>query len=278
MENEKDDQSIDKDQIAQAEAFAAAFNGDGEKAQAVTPEPTPAPTPEPTPEPTQPPVATPAPTQAPVSSAEEELRKEVRALHGRFGEINRELQTLKTAKASDGEPAKLTPVELKRLKVEYPEIESRLREDIAETLAGLVPKAPDPKEVETLVQQRVAQATAAEAAKLRNAAVTDAHPDWLKDLFVVQDGKKADSASYQAWKKTMSDEEVKSFEQSDNPYQVIRKLNQFYDWRKQQAQDEAKKQQRLKDAIAPTGSARAGPPNLSDDEAMRKGFEEGFAT
>jgi hypothetical protein len=113
------------------------------------------------------------------------------------------------------------------------------------------------------VSQRVSQ----ETARLRDDAVTDAHPNWQADLFTKDPaGQKTPTADYLAWKKSIGEDEAKAFENSDNPYHVIRKLTGFYEWKNaaakaqaQAAQAEAEKQQRLKNAVAPQGVPRASP-------------------
>jgi len=228
-----------------------------------------------------------APTPAPSPKADDaaEMRAELRKVYGRIGQLNDELRQLKTAKEAEGKPAAATQVELSRLKAEYPDLADVLTEDLAKALGGLAAKGSDPKEVEDLVNQRVETRAAQIAADLRDAAVLDAHPNWKQDLFTQDQatGQKTPTADYLAWRKTLSEDEARGFETSTNPYRVIRGLTSFYDWKKKAAdaaaaatKAQAEKQQRLEQAVTPQGVPRASPPTLSDDEAMRKGFEEGF--
>jgi hypothetical protein len=228
------------------------------------------------------PAATPATTEAastttPSPKADEnaELKLAMRRLEGRYGALNDQLIKLTATKEAEGKPAAATPVELAKLKAEYPEIAEPLIEDLAKVIGGLTAaKGTDPKEIETLVSQGVAR----ETAKLRDAAVSDAHPNWKADLFTEDPvtKQKKPTADYLAWRTAIGEDEAKAFETSDNPYHVIRKLTSFYEWKTAAAKAEDANQKRLKAAVTPQGVPRASPPTISDDEAMRKGFEEGF--
>jgi hypothetical protein len=263
-------------------AFEAGFTG--KEAPAPTPEPTPAPTPAPTPEPTPAPVSSPAPSPAPGTQTEEALRQEIRTLHGKFGEVHRELLQLKKDKeaAPGDKPAALTKPELKRLKEKYPELADDLSEDFAESFAAIAGKQPqsDPKELESLVDERVSkgvsEGVAKEMAALRSAVVTDAHPKWQTDLWV--DGKLGDKRTpqYEAWLKSIGTDEAKAFESTNNPYAVNRGLAKFYEFTAAAQKAEDDKQKRLKAAVQPTDGSGAGPKPKSDREAELKGFEEGF--
>jgi hypothetical protein len=278
-ESEQQEQQAAIDQAAQEAAFSAGFTGEPISTPAPTPEPTREPTPAPTPEPVKneteddkeqeaaQPAPTPAPTPAPFDA-----QAEIRRLQGQYGALHDLLkQSLKT-KEAEGKPATLTPVELKRMKEQFPEMNEYIQADIAEVLAGMAPKAPDPKELDTLVSQRVQR----EMASIREAAVTDRHENWKTDLWV--DGKLGESRTpdYAAWLKTMSEAEASAFENSANPYDVAKKLDAFYEWKNKANQKQTEKQDRLKKAVTPQGVPRAGQSTLSEEELMEKGFSEGF--
>lgn len=262
------------DQAAQEAGFSAGFSGDPIAAPAA-PKPAveAAPEPvkneaeekkEPEPAPTAP---TPEPTPAPFDA-----QAEIRKLHGRIGELNSHLQDALKAKEAEGKPATLTPVELKRMKEQYPELAGDLTADLSEMLAGMAPKPADPKEIDTLVSQRVQS----EMASIREAAVTDRHEHWKTDLWV--DGKLGETRTpdYIAWLNSLPAADASAFETSANPYFVGKKLDAFYAWKTKTNQKQAEKQDRLKAAVQPQGVLRAGPQTVSDEEAMRKGFAEGF--
>lgn len=263
-----------QDQQAAEAGFGSGFTGE----PIATPEPTPAPveevkteveevvTEEAQPEPT------PAPTPAPF-----DVQAEFRRLQGQYGALHDLLkQTLKT-KEAEGKPAALTPVELKRMKEQYPELAGDLQEDLKELIAGIAPKATDPKEVQDLIEKGVAQGVEREMARQRDAAVTDRFETWKTDLYAnLQTGEK--TPEYQAWLKTMSEAEGQAFESSTNPYFVIRKLTAFYEFKDKANKAKAQKDERLRANLTPQGVPRAGQTTMSDEEAMRKGFEAGFSS
>jgi hypothetical protein len=115
-------------------------------------------------------------------------------------------------------------------------------------------------------------------ASIREAAVTDAHPTWKTDLWVGGNlgAERVRTPDYAAWIKTMPEAEAQAFEASDNPFEVNRKLAQFYDWKGKAAKAKTDQEERLKANLTPRGVPRAGQQTMSDEEALRKGFEAGF--
>lgn len=217
----------------------------------------------------------------PATQPQVDMAAEVRKLYGRIGQLTDEVKQLKTGKEAEGKPAVATRVELKRLAAEYPDLAPHLTEDLAEVLTGLGGAKADPKQVEELVQQRVQEGIARETARMREAMVNemveDVHPNWQADVFAVDAaGRKAVSADYAAWRATLGAEQAQAFESSTNPHLVIRRLGEFYAFKAKAASEAAAKQQRLKQAVTPQGVPRASPQTMSEDEAMRKGFEAGF--
>lgn len=278
-QQEDDDIQSTEDQAAQAAAFEASFDGTSvdpvasNTAEAPLEPTAPAETPTPT-------VQEAAPT-APIPKAEDaDVRAELRKLHGRIGSLNDQLQQALKVKETEGKPAVLTPVALKRLKDEYPEMADMLEGDIADVIANLAQKKIDPEEIAAIVTKQVE----VEKFAMRQESVTDRHDTWATDCWADQIGGTR-TPDYAAWLMTMKPEEASAFENSQNPAFVIRKLDQFYDWKSKQAQGieavartQAEKQQRLKGAITPTGTARASPQTLSEEEAERKAFEDAYNT
>ena len=253
------------DQAAETAAFESSFEG----TDAATP--TVEPAPEATPVPEQPPEA--APT-APTPKADDfDARAELRKMHGRMGALNDQLQQALRAKEAEVKTAAAQPVKLTRLKAEFGELAELLEDDISEVVKGLGHQKVDPREIDNLVSKRVAD----EVFNMRRESITDTHENWETDCWADQPGGTR-TPEYQAWINTMSAPEASAFENSQNPAFVNRKLNQFYDWKNKLAKTETEKQQRLKAAVTPQGTARAGSQTMSDDEALRKGFNEGFSS
>lgn len=256
----------------EAAAFEASFEGAAAEKQspAVPAEPEPA-------QPEEPVAPVEAAPIAPSPKVDEpDLRAEVRKLHGRIGALNDQLQQTLKAKETEGKPAVLSSVQLTRLKAEYPEMADILEGDITEVVRGLANKATDPKEIDALVSKRVGD----ELLAMRLESITDRHEHWQTDCW---DAMPSDdnpsgtrSTAYQAWINTLPAGEAEALESSMNPSFVNRKLDQFYDWKNKLATAETEKQQRLKAALTPSGTARATPQTMSDAEAERKAFEDEF--
>ncbi len=264
-----------EDRAAEQAAFDASFESDDEPV-AKKPEPAPEtitgpsaaeqPKAEKKPEPE---AAQPAPSP---KADDSDVKAELRKLHGRIGALNDQLQQALKAKETDGKPAVLTHTELKRLKAEFPEMAELLGADIADAMAGVKATAIDPDEIAKLVSRGVAT----EVAKVREDFVNAEHANWKTDLWTGEPGASDRTPAYEAWRKTMTPEQANAIEASQSPAFVTRKLSEFYAWKDKASKAEAEKQNRLKAAVTPQGTARAGPQNLSDDEALMKGFAEGF--
>lgn len=256
------------DQAAEALAFESSFEGTASPAAEVA---APAAKEETPPAVVETPATEAAPTAPSPKADDFDAKLEMRKLHGRIGALNDQLQQALKTKETEGKPAVLTSRELTRLKSEYPEMAELLEGDIAEVLAGLSQKAPDPKEFEALV----ARGVQSEMARFREETVSDRHENWKSDLWVGEPGTQR-TPEYEAWRKTMTEEQANAIESSDNPHFVIRKLDEFYAWKGKTAKAEADKQDRLKAALTPQGTTRAGPQTMSDEEAERKAFEDTF--
>ena len=287
-ETVKEEDQRSTDHAAETAAFEASFEGtsapettakastaDAPEAQA-EPEKAPA---APTPDDSQeaattaasPPAAEAAPTAPSPKAEDPDLKSEVRKLHGRIGALNDQLQQALKAKETEGKPAVLSTVQLTRLKEQYPEMADILEGDIADVIAAVAHKSADPKEIQALVSKQVAE----QVFVMRQEAITDRHENWMTDCWADQIGGTR-THEYAAWLKTMTPEEADAFENSQNPGFVSRKLDQFYDWKGKAAKAETEKQSRLKAAITPQGTARAGPQTMSEDEAERKAFEDAY--
>lgn len=278
-ENQTDIQeraSNDVAQVAQV-AFEAAFSGVPEKAapaelvqrEEVKAE---APEVEVVPEPVK--EAAPQPTP---KADDQELRR----LHGRIGQLNDDLQQLKKARDAEGKPvdgkpaAPLTKFSLEKIKSEYPELGALLEDDLSQALSGMR-STPDAEQLQALVAPLLAKQLGQEIAKFREESVNDRHENWKTDLWMGEPGRSERSADYEAWRKTIPEADANALENSDSPSFVNRKLDQFYDWKTQASKTKTAKQDRLKAAITPQGTARQGPASMSEEEAAQKAFDDAF--
>lgn len=201
-------------------------------------------------------------------------KAELRKANGRIGSLSSDLEKLKQAKEAEGKPAALTPLELKGMKEQYPELADVLGADLAATIAGLAPGKVDQEALSASVQAEAKKLVDAQMATLRQQTVAEKHPEWITDLW--GDGK-ARTPDYEAWLKTMPADEATKLENSENPYYVRGQLDKFYEWRDKAAKAKQESDQRLANAVQPQGVPRAaGQPSMSDREALRSGFKIGF--
>jgi hypothetical protein len=258
--------------------FAQGFTGEVPK-EPVAPEATPTPTP--TPEakteevkkeeaaPTAPsPVALTAEDIAAIRAAAQELpslKEKLREAHGRIGALNDLVKQSREQKKEEAKaPVPPTAVALKRMTEHYPELAGTLSEDIAEVLAGIKPAEHNPEDIARLVNERVAEVSE----KDRKQMLADEHPDW-------EDIKKGEALW--TWIDTLPKEEAAAFKTSTNPLYVAKKLTVFKDWLDKASKAKEDSQKRLEANVTPQGANRpSNKPTMSDEEAMMKGFAEGF--
>ncbi len=263
MSIDKDDDQSSND-LETAAAFESSFQGTTEApAEKPAQQEEQTTQPEVKPEPVEAAPAAPTP-------ADNEMKAEMRKLHGRIGALNDQLQQALKSKEAEGKPAVLSTVQLKRMREEFPEMAEMLEGDIAESMKVIGGNV-DPKQVEDMVSQRVEK----EIFTLRQEAITERHENWKQDCWVDKPGGEP-TPDYQEWLKTMTDDEVSTLQSSMSPAFVNRKLDQFYEWKSKKTKTEAEKQQRLKAALTPQGVARAGSQTTSDEEAERKAFEDAY--
>lgn len=201
---------------------------------------------------------------------EDDTKAEIRKLHGKIGALNDIIQQNLKASKVEGKPAAAMVLDMKRTMEQYPEIGPLLQEDLMDFVRAMPGQQVDPKQIETLVTERLAK----EVAALRADTVTGVHPDWETDLW--NNGER--TPAYQAWIKTMPETDAQKFESSTNPTYVSGKLTQFYEWKAKAEKAAIDKQSRLQAAVTPQGSAKATAQILSDSEAQQKAFEDAFNT
>jgi len=290
LENETQDTSAQDEQAA----FAAGFDGEAQT-EAAPPNPEPAKQPEakpdaeaePEPAPTteqQPDAKAPAPLSAEeiesVRAAVKDmpsLREQLRKVEGRVGSATDMLTRLQEQRRTDGQPATMTALELKKTREAYPELADVIGPDIEATLKALRVAGPDPEEVTRIVNQRLAEELKArdeaDTARLREErrdAVREVHEDF--DRVIVSD-------EFREWKKNQPQETQDAINTSPKVSVITKVITQFKTDKANAAKKAAERKNRLESAITPEGERRGtGKPQLSDQDAMNAGFLEGFNT
>lgn len=270
-------ESTEAQEAKDAEAgFSAGFSNEEvaapveEPAKAEAPEPEPkkeeeAPAPQPL---TAEEIAALRAAAAELPSLKQQLRDasgHIGGLKSRVGELSDELKTAREQKKDEGIAPVLSAVELKRMKEQYPELAESLTADISEVLSALkTAPTTSPEDITKLVNKQVAEARHED----RKQSLAEDHPDW-EDL-VKKDGP------VWPWVATLSKEDAHAFQTSSNPRFVSKQLTAFKEWRDKASKAKETSQARLEANVTPQGANRPGKSTMSDEEAMMKGFAEGF--
>lgn len=273
--------------------FAAGLTG---SAPTETPTPTPEPSPEPSPEPTE------APKYVQISEDEwndtksraarvdelsASLDKRLEQVYGKVGRSIEQAVSKLKAETPAGEVAEVGDDDFKEMQEMYPEL-SEVQIPMLKKLIGKVKGTADPQALQKLVDERLqAQQSAQLSAKADELA--EIHPTWRSDLWAVPPSTQGDvfvpgkpSADYEAWRKTMTPQEVAKFENSNSTLYVDRKLQQFYAWKTAQAaqaqtpKPASARARQIAAAVPPRGDGGLAPGSSSDeDDAFMAGLKGG---
>ena len=205
-----------------------------------------------------------------------EFQADLRKAHGRIGALNDQLQQTMKAKEAQGQPATLTPMELKKTREEFPELAESISADLKDYFAtqrGGIPEEQAAKIIEArLAQQR--EELEKEAIAERQEVLHEDHPD-AKEII--------NSNVFRTWVNGLPERERTVIQNTNSPYVLSKKLTAFKNWHdaesakaNEKAQAEKKKQERLDAAITPKGAGRSSQPTLSEREEMERGLELGF--
>ena len=135
-------------------------------------EPEPELTPEPTPAPEYITKSEYAALQEQFSKMQSQYQEEVRRLHGKYGELHREVQQRPSG-------VKLSADKLKRLRENFPELAEHLAEDLSEALE-ISGQSFGESQARQLLEQQLSQATNPLNQQVQTLKLTIAHPDWRK--------------------------------------------------------------------------------------------------
>lgn len=188
----------------------------------------------------------------------DELKGQVRQLFGRFGEVNSKLQQA----ASQGQPTKVTPDQLKKLKANFPEFADDLAEDLSSLVlgGGTQQQAFDPSELQaTIKAEREAMEKSFELKLL-----SIKHPDW-------QTVRSTDD--FKLWEQTLPDKERQELNESWDAAYVSTRFDEFKSWREKSQTVKVQKQSRLEAAVTPKGTPATKQSTINDDDAFYAGFK-----
>lgn len=199
---------------------------------------------------------------AEVDSLKESLRK----AHGHIGELkSRQQSAPATAPVPPAAPE--LPAELKHVEEDYPDIAAYFKTQIDLRMQQIQHAAPQQTE-----QQPVATGTPSDAAALSpleiELAVMDRmHAGWRD---------KVQSQDFQLWLATQNEQERETFAALESANELGGVLGQYDQWataRQAQAARSVKGQQRLANAVTPSGNAPKAQAAITEQDAFEAAFK-----
>ncbi len=186
----------------------------------------------------------------------DDMKLQVRQAFGKLGELNQKLMQAQTA------TAKLSPGQLSKLASEFPEMARLLEEDLSSLSVGSQPSFdPQPLQKE-LAETRHALAQARAESEMKLLSIT--HRDWRSI---------ANSDDFRIWSQTLSGEERQKLNDSWDALYLTDKLTEFKSWKGKGQAVQQQKQNRLAQAVTPTGAPKSAPNTINDDDAFLAGWK-----
>lgn len=186
---------------------------------------------------------------------------DVRKLHGKIGELNRDLLALKTTRTG----VKFDATKLKRLSEEYP--------DLAEAFASDFSEMFDNKEQPPAVDYEAKLVQAKE--ELRDEMRKDMH----KNLLLIQHADALDvfhTDEFNVWKQAQPADVQAQLNDSWDATYLVKQLTAFKDWQGKKNTGSNGRTELLKRALTPKGSQLVTPKSTAMTEL--DGFNAAFKT
>ena len=187
----------------------------------------------------------------------DELEAGLRKAHGKLGEINGNLQELRKAPAKTPEPPK---VDIAHVEEDYPDIAAYIRAQLGQKEQPVEP-------VQSMPQAQ--QPVGADAnADLQLALMDHLHEGWREKVV---------SRDFTLWLAAQPDDVRKRYESAETAKELSGVIGQFDAWSTGRATRNTKGQQRLEQAITPSGAP--GKPKMapSEQDAFVAGFKSVMA-
>lgn len=188
-----------------------------------------------------------------IDQIQAKYEQDIQKVYGKFGEINRHLQ-------SQG-PGTLNKLALNKLREEYPDVAELLEADLSQSIGRPGP-SPDMQEA---LDQRLRESMSAMERNFEARILAIKHPDY-GTLFDGQNQRWLDLDAKE-WLESVADEETKAnFFNSWDASWLSTKLDAFKDWKKQKYASRQSSNKRLERAAVPqTTNARAPGPSENDE-------------
>lgn len=194
----------------------------------------------------------------------DELEAGLRKAHGKIGELNGRLQEVAKAPAPAA-PAKSEPeTDLSHVEEDYPDIAAWVRSQLGQK--------PESAKVEQEPQQPAAQAPQQQAAvpsEVVELALMDRlHKGWRE---------KVQSNEFALWLAASGDEVRTKYETAATADELGSVIGSYDAWQQTRGQRKSQANQRLEQAMTPTGSAGKPKTAPSAEDAFLTGFKSVFA-
>jgi hypothetical protein len=193
--------------------------------------------------------------------------KQIDGIAGKYGEVNRTLQSLPKAVS----PA-FNPEIVARLKVDYPEL-GELFEQAGAAAQAAPAQAPaiNQEEIDRRINETVAQREERLRMELRHEMLSDTHEDW-KEIVV--------SPEFEQWRLQQPAEFAEKLIKSHSVKVVADGVSKFKEFLKSSQQPATppappappKRKARLEAAITPQGSPSRGAPTKTEADYFKEGF------
>lgn len=186
----------------------------------------------------------------------EQTTRQVDGLAGKYGEVNRTLQSMPKGSA-------LKPDSFAKLKAEFPEIGEMLESSLSTITAPAAP-AVDMDEIGRRVQEMQEQREARLRLELRQESLSDAHEDWREVVT---------STDFEAWTAKQPKDYADKVIKSNSPKVVADAITAFKASKVVPARvSNTNSKARLEAAITPQGSPSRGAPSKTEVDYLKEGF------
>lgn len=190
-------------------------------------------------------------TKADYEALQQKYDAEIRKVYGKYGELHRDLTNIPRG------GVQFSKDKLKRLQGEYPELAEIIAEDLSEALtAG---SGFDPSQLESVMGQRVTQATEPLVKQIQELSLTIEHPDWRKIK---------DSPEFHEWVSALPADELQRINSSYDASYAAQVLAQFKASRAKEEEPPppSAKTKVIQAAVKPKGSQVPMPATNSEYE------------
>lgn len=187
----------------------------------------------------------------------DDLKAQVRVVHGRFGELNSRIQHLNKVGMSEEDLSKAKSIATKYHEAILDGDMEKANELYLQSMQLM------PRQQVQQPQIDIGSALTEQTQKFEVKLLSMKHPDWRQQY---------QSSDFSLWMQTIPEADRQELGNSWDAAYISNKLDEFKSWRSkstQSGQQTQKKQQRLVNAVTPQGTAHAVPNPVTEEEAMQ---------